>query len=309
MAGEPVALIVTGASADVTDYRWDLTGRGAYSLDSGPAAQITTVFASPGPRRVGVQLHSATAVEQVSVVVSVTSKQHRGHDGAKLIGGQSPHKVAPDPWPSSTTGTRVDSTARTQHRTGGRRPAAISHAGADAPPRPAVHRTRALSAEADPGVTIADFHFAPGTTTIHVGDTVTWSNSGPSPHSATARNGTFNTGILHKGQSGSHTFTQAGTFSYFCTVHPFMHGTIVVLASSTSHTSGSTTSPASSSTTQSGSGSTSTPSASTPTSPPTDQPAQAQTLPMTGINLSAVVVTGLVLVGLGLGLRRATSSR
>src|SRR5207248_3918997 len=114
---------------------------------------------------------------------------------------------------------------------------------------------RAISAGADPGVTIADFRFAPRTTTVHVGDTITWSNVGPSPHSAIARNGSFDTGILHKGQSGSHTFTQAGTFSYFCTVHPFMHGTVVVLAStqpsqsppsgSTSGSQGSGTTPSS----------------------------------------------------------------
>jgi hypothetical protein len=104
-----------------------------------------------------------------------------------------------------------------------------------------------------------------------------------------------------------------------------MHATVVVLASSTTQTSGSTPAPSSGSTsspasgstsqsgsgssTQSGSGSTSTPSASPSTSPTTGQPAQAQQrLPMTGINLGTVVVTGLVLLGLGLGLRRATSS-
>ena len=57
------------------------------------------------------------------------------------------------------------------------------------------------------------------------GDTVTWSNNGPTGHSATANDGSFDTGILQKGSSGSHTFSQAGTFSYICTPHPFMKGT------------------------------------------------------------------------------------
>ena len=148
----------------------------------------------------------------------------------------------------------------------------------------------------DPGVSIADFHFSPATTTIHVGDTITWSNSGPSSHTATARNGSFNTGILKKGQSASHTFTQPGTFAYVCQIHPFMHGTIIVLASTTS----TTTTPASS-----------TPTTTTPGSPTTPTPTATAgaaptgpTLPNTGFDALGGLLAGLVLVGAGAGLRR-----
>jgi LPXTG-motif cell wall-anchored protein len=171
-------------------------------------------------------------------------------------------------------------------------------------PRPPA-ATRAVShgltgrvtahAAGDPGVTIADFHFSPATTTVHVGDTITWSNSGPSSHTATAGNGSFNTGILKKGQSASHTFTQAGTFAYVCQIHPFMHGTIIVLASTTSTTPSSATSTPT----------TTTPAATTPTA----TTAAAQTpptpaLPNTGFNVLAGLFAGLVLLGLGAGLRR-----
>jgi LPXTG-motif cell wall-anchored protein len=142
----------------------------------------------------------------------------------------------------------------------------------------------------DPGVTIADFHFSPATTTIHVGDTITWSNSGPSSHTATAGNGSFNTGILKKGQSASHTFTQAGTFAYACQIHPFMHGTIIVVASTTS----ATTSPATTPTTT-------TPTATTAAATPT---ATGPTLPNTGFNVLAGLFAGLALLAVGAGLRR-----
>ena len=89
-------------------------------------------------------------------------------------------------------------------------------------------------AAASGSVTIADFSFAPATITINQGDTVTWNNNGPTPHSATANDGSFDTGILKKGQSGSHTFNQAGTFSYFCKPHPFMKASVVVQAASES---------------------------------------------------------------------------
>src|SRR5215207_2592984 len=100
----------------------------------------------------------------------------------------------------------------------------------DEPARERKHRTVARAAASD-SVTIADFQFTPAQITIDQGDTVTWTNNGPSAHSATAPDGSFDTGILPAGESRSHTFSDAGTFSYICTPHPNMHGTIVVRAS------------------------------------------------------------------------------
>jgi LPXTG-motif cell wall-anchored protein len=156
------------------------------------------------------------------------------------------------------------------------------------------------TAAGDPGVTIADFHFSPATTTIHVGDTITWSNSGPSSHTATATNGSFNTGILKKGHSASHTFGQAGTFSYVCQIHPFMHGTIIVLASTSSTTTSATTS-ATTSTPASATSTTSTPTASTAAA---THPPAGPTLPNTGFNVLGGLSAGLVLLGMGAALRR-----
>jgi plastocyanin len=172
--------------------------------------------------------------------------------------------------------------------------ATLTVAPSRSPERTHARRTTqraAAHAAGDPGVTVADFHFTPGTTTVHVGDTVTWSNSGPSSHTATATNGSFNTGILKKGQSASHTFTQAGTFAYACQIHPFMHGTIVVLASTTSTTQATTT-----------------PTTTTPASTtPATSTAAADTgpsLPNTGFNVLEGLLAGLALLGLGTGLRR-----
>jgi LPXTG-motif cell wall-anchored protein len=98
-------------------------------------------------------------------------------------------------------------------------------------PKPKTKPT-ALAA-ASGSVTIVDFDFSPGTITVDVGDTVTWVNNGPTPHSATSSNGAFDTGIFPAGQSRSHTFNEAGTFSYICTPHPNMHGTVVVQGAQT----------------------------------------------------------------------------
>ena len=152
----------------------------------------------------------------------------------------------------------------------------------------------------DPGVTVADFHFSPATTKIHVGDTITWTNDGPSSHTATAHGGSFDTGVLKKGQSASHTFTQPGTFTYFCQIHPFMHGTVVVLAATT--TTSAATTPTTTTPT------TTTPTATTPTATTAAAPS-GPTLPSTGFNVLAGLGAGLLLVGLGSVLRFTARGR
>jgi LPXTG-motif cell wall-anchored protein len=163
----------------------------------------------------------------------------------------------------------------------------------------AAERTQAITAHAagDPGVTVADFHFTPSSTTIHVGDTITWTNDGPSSHTATAHNGAFDTGVLKKGQSASHTFAQAGTFTYFCQIHPFMHGTIVVLAAGTT-TSAATTKTPSAATPTATTAVTATTAAATTPAP------SGPTLPNTGFDVAAALAAGLLLLGAGVALRR-----
>ena len=78
------------------------------------------------------------------------------------------------------------------------------------------------------GVDIRDFAFSPRTVEIRVGDTVTWTNRDSVAHTATAQNGSFDTGLLAEGESGSIRFTAAGTYRYLCTPHPQMTGTVVV---------------------------------------------------------------------------------
>jgi plastocyanin len=164
-------------------------------------------------------------------------------------------------------------------------------------------------AAATTSVTIVDYKYAPTITTVHVGDTIRWTNSGQAPHTATANNGSFDTGILPKGGSGSHTFATAGTFTYYCTVHPFMHGKVNVLATSSSTTTGSHTT---STTTTTGTHSTTAPSAtttgSTATSTTTGSTATGTSgsgLPHTGVDLILLIAFGAVMLAVGYGIQRA----
>jgi plastocyanin len=103
--------------------------------------------------------------------------------------------------------------------------------------------------------------FSPPTITINVGDTVTWMNTDSIPHTTTSSTGLWDSGSMAPGASFSHTFTQAGTFSYVCTFHGFA-GSVIVKAATTSSESSTTTS--ASSTTTSTSSTTSTTLAGTP---------------------------------------------
>lgn len=69
--------------------------------------------------------------------------------------------------------------------------------------------------------------FKPSRLDVAVGDTVVWTNQDVVPHSATAK-GTWDTGTLSQGQSGSYVAKAAGEFEYVCTLHPGMKGALVV---------------------------------------------------------------------------------
>jgi plastocyanin len=75
---------------------------------------------------------------------------------------------------------------------------------------------------------IIDFSFQPARLTVRPGTTVAWSNRGQVIHTVTAEDGSFDSGEIDSGQTGSITFSRPGTYRYHCTPHPFMKGEIVV---------------------------------------------------------------------------------
>lgn len=81
-------------------------------------------------------------------------------------------------------------------------------------------------------VEIVDFAYDPDPTTIQAGGKVTWTNRDSAPHTATADDGSFDTGTIEQGKLKSESFKQPGTYTYFCTIHPDMHGTVEVVESS-----------------------------------------------------------------------------
>lgn len=88
----------------------------------------------------------------------------------------------------------------------------------------------ASTAATDANVSIVYRAYQPSDLTIVAGQPLTWTNSGLGPHTVTSDAALFDSGRLEAGATFSYTFTAPGTYLYSCTVHPTMHGKVVVLA-------------------------------------------------------------------------------
>lgn len=174
---------------------------------------------------------------------------------------------------------------------------------ADQPKKRRAKTKPTAVAAATENVTIVDFEFTPASITIQQGDTVTWTNEGPTAHSATASDGSFDTGIFSAGGSRSETFNEAGTFSYICTPHPNMTGTITVEASS-SGDGGSGDGGGGSGSTDNGS----TDSGSTSTDSGTGSTSSGSGLPATGADALLLAILGLFMLALGFALQRRSDA-
>jgi plastocyanin len=88
----------------------------------------------------------------------------------------------------------------------------------------AIDQASAANAE----VKIDNFVFGPQTLTVPIGATVTWTNKDDIPHTTVSTDGVFKSKVMDTDEKFSYTFTKAGTYSYFCSVHPKMTGKVVV---------------------------------------------------------------------------------
>jgi amicyanin len=78
-------------------------------------------------------------------------------------------------------------------------------------------------------VKIDNFSFAPATLTVAVGATVTWVNQDDVPHNVVSTEGNIlKSSLLDTDQKFSHTFDKAGTYPYYCSIHPKMTGKVIV---------------------------------------------------------------------------------
>jgi plastocyanin len=77
-------------------------------------------------------------------------------------------------------------------------------------------------------VKIDNFSFGPTTLTVPVGATVTWTNRDDIPHTVVSTDGVFKSKVLDTDEKFTYTFSKAGTYPYFCSIHPKMTGKVIV---------------------------------------------------------------------------------
>ena len=89
--------------------------------------------------------------------------------------------------------------------------------------------SQAASGASSTAVKISNFKFSPASDTVKQGARVTVTNQDSTAHTATADDGhSFDTGTLADGASQTISVSKPGSYAYHCSIHPFMHGTLVV---------------------------------------------------------------------------------
>jgi plastocyanin len=112
---------------------------------------------------------------------------------------------------------------------GGKTAAGSDMAGMDMGAQPG-NTASASTPVATDAVHITNFAFSPATITVKAGSTVVWTNDDSIQHDITFDGGDIASNDLNHNDTFSHTFPTAGTFHYICSIHPFMHGTVIVTA-------------------------------------------------------------------------------
>jgi len=97
------------------------------------------------------------------------------------------------------------------------------------PKGPTMGGTAAAAGAANSAaIQIDNFHYTPPSLVVTPGTTVTWTNADDSPHTVREKDGKFKSAALDTDDSFSQTFTAPGEYEYFCSIHPYMTGKIVV---------------------------------------------------------------------------------
>jgi plastocyanin len=106
-------------------------------------------------------------------------------------------------------------------------PSAPAVPGAAAPPAPGLVPTGPVAGTLRTSA-MQGLQYTDATLEIEVGTTIEWKNEDPLPHTVTADDNSFDSGVINNGQVWRFTFTRPGTYAFHCTLHPFMKGTVVV---------------------------------------------------------------------------------
>jgi plastocyanin len=84
-------------------------------------------------------------------------------------------------------------------------------------------------------VSIVNFAFKPARLVVSPGTRIVWTNKDSDPHTVTSAKGQWASDALDTDEHFARIFNKVGTFVYYCSIHPFMHGVIIVRKSAMRH--------------------------------------------------------------------------
>ncbi len=165
---------------------------------------------------------SVTSAQPVAAQVVDTVREQIVAPPPAAVAVNPPAAAAPSPQPAPPPSTTPRTATSTPART--TTPRTTASTSRPAAPKPAAPRQAARVVKTG----IKNVNYLQPRLQVTVGTTVEWTNNDPMPHTVTSTSKSFDSGLINPGKTFRHTFTKAGTFSFFCTPHPFMKGTIVV---------------------------------------------------------------------------------
>jgi len=175
-------------------------------------------------RRITLILAAVALAAQPAVACSGTTAQPEATVGYPAAPADT--VAAPSPAPTATTETTATAEPTAEPTATAEPPTAKPTATAEPAPteEPTAEPTATEPPTAAPAperaaVTIDDFLFSPGSITVRVGSTVTWTHVGNARHTVTADDGSFDSGSLSGGGTFDFTFSAAGTYAYYCRLH------------------------------------------------------------------------------------------
>ncbi|MHB8577199.1 MAG: plastocyanin/azurin family copper-binding protein, partial [Dehalococcoidia bacterium] len=184
------------------------------SIDAGGDTLLGTVKVGTNPHWIGLDPTGKTAyvTNEGSGDVSVVDIESMTV-AATVSVGNGPRKIVVQQTPGGNMGAGATAMTRV----------ALSQ-----PSSPAMHASGSSDDASADAVQIAGFSFNPPDLTVAAGLTIQFTNNDSVAHTTTSMDGGWDSGPLQPGDSFSVTLSQPGTYTYGCTIHPFMHGSITV---------------------------------------------------------------------------------
>jgi len=217
----------------------------AVSACGGPSGTQTSQPATcnayaPNPTKLVIGVNSSVIFNNLDVAAHTATANDNSFDTGILNAGQSSNAIVIDkpgrityyctihPWMKGellvVKGSGAPSVQSSTSATSSSTTAQIASSSTSSPPGVKVSIPNgAATNQNSPGYSPSTIHVV-----IGVNNTITWSNDDTSPHTVTARNGSFDSKNLPSGATFSFTFTNPGTYDYYCQYHPWMKGTVVV---------------------------------------------------------------------------------